>query len=477
MTIQDLVSLLPLLVVAASTVTVMLVTAFRRNHRLAFALTLIGLVLSLVTLPLSSRALPRPVTPLLITDEFAIFYIALILLTSLVVVLLSFSYMDKVTGNKDEYYMLVLLATLGACTLILSNHFVAFFLGLETLSIALFTMISYTRFQRERIEAAIKYLVLAATTSAFLLFGMALIYTVSGTMQFSQIALLTEIPAGEQVLLTIGASMLIIGIGFKLALVPFHMWVPDVYNGAPAPVTAFIATVSKGSVFAVFLRLFAHISIGIGTSLWNVLALIAIASMLAGNILALSQNNVKRILAYSSIAHFGYLLVAFLAGGSIAASAMTFYIVVYIVTSLIAFGVIALLSTPQREFEDLENYRGLLRRRPGYAVLMTLSLLSLASLPPTGGLVGKIFLAAAGVEASLWLLLAALVIGSVIGVFYYLRIVITMFRQSDLTEQVILPLRRSAYLALIVLSVILVILGIYPTPLIQLIERALAGFG
>lgn len=477
MTIQDLVSLLPLLVVAASTVTVMLVTAFRRNHRLVFALTLIGLVLALVTLPLASRALPRPVTPLLITDEFAIFYIALILLTSLVVVLLSFSYMDRMTGNKDEYYMLVLLATLGACTLILSNHFIAFFLGLETLSIALFTMISFTRFQRERIEAAIKYLVLAATTSAFLLYGMALIYTVSGTMQFSQIPLLTEIPAGERVLLIIGASMIIIGIGFKLALVPFHMWVPDVYDGAPAPVTAFIATVSKGSVFAVFLRLFAHISIGIGTSLWNVLALIAIASMLAGNILALSQNNVKRILAYSSIAHFGYLLVAFLAGGSIAALAMTFYIVVYIISSLMAFGVIALLSAPQREFEDLENYRGLFRRRRGYAVLMTLSLLSLASLPPTGGLVGKIFLAAAGVEASLWLLLAALVIGSVIGVFYYLRIVMTMFRQSDLTEQVILPMRRSAYLALIVLSVILVILGIYPTPLIQLIERALAGFG
>jgi NADH-quinone oxidoreductase subunit N len=294
-------------------------------------------------------------------------------------------------------------------------------------------------------------------------------------MQFSQIPGITELPAGEQVLLIIGASMLIVGIGFKLALVPFHMWAPDVYDGAPAPVTAFIATVSKGSIFAVFLRLFAHISIEIGTSLWNVLALIAIASMLAGNILALSQNNVKRILAYSSIAHFGYLLVAFLAGGSIAAPAMTFYIVVYIISSLMAFGVIALLSAPQREFEDLENYRGLFRRRRGYAVLMTLSLLSLASLPPTGGLVGKIFLAAAGVEASLWLLLAALVIGSVIGVFYYLRIVITMFRQSDLTEQVILPIRRSAYLALIVLSVILVILGIYPTPLLQLIERALAG--
>lgn len=474
---QDLVSLLPLLAVAASIVIVMLVTAFWRNHRLTYALTLIGLVLALGTLPFASRALPRPVTSLLIMDEFAVFYIALILLTSLVVVLLSFSYMDKVAGNKEEYYLLVLLATLGACTLILSNHFIAFFLGLETLSIALFTMISYTRFQRERIEAAIKYLVLAAAASAFLLFGMAVIYTISGTMQFNRLPFLTELPVEEQVLLTIGMAMLIVGIGFKLALVPFHMWVPDVYAGAPAPVTAFVATVSKGSVFALFLRLFAHLSIDVGSNIWNVMALIAIASMLAGNILALTQNNVKRILAYSSIAHFGYLLVAFLAGGSLAAFAMTFYIVIYIITSLMAFGVIALLSSPEKEFEDLEDYRGLLRQRQGYAVLLTLALLSLASLPPTGGLIGKIFLAAAGVQSSLWLLLITLVIGSVIGVFYYLRIVITMFRQSDLQQQMILPIRRSAYLALIVLSVILVIVGVYPTPLIQLIQRVVTGFG
>lgn len=477
MTAQDLVSLLPLLILAVSIVIVMLVAAFWRNHRLTFALTFIGLVVSLVTLPLASRELPLSLTSLLIIDQFAIFYIGLILLTSLVVVIISFNYVDKVAGNKEEYYMLILLATLGACTLILSDHFISFFLGLETLSLALFTMIAYTRFRRERVEAAIKYLVLAAAASAFLLFGMALIYLVLGTMQFSQMLSPAELPFEEQILLTIGVGMLIVGIGFKLALVPFHMWVPDVYQGAPAPVTAFIATVSKGSIFALFLRLFAHISIDIGSGLWNVIAVIAIASMLVGNILALSQNNVKRILAYSSIAHFGYLLVAFLASNSLAPSAMTFYLVVYIITSLMAFGVISLLSAPEKEFENLENYRGLFRQRPGYAVLLTLSLLSLASLPPTGGLIGKIFLAAAGVEASLWLLLAALVIGTVIGVFYYLRIVITMFREPDLKEQVILPISRSAYFTLILLSVVLVILGIYPTPLTQLIERAVNGFG
>jgi len=477
MTVSGLISLLPALVLSASIVILMLVAAFRRDHRLTFALTLLGLAAALASLPVAARGLPVGVTPLLIVDGFAIFYIGLILATSLIVTVISFGFVEKVAGNREEYYMLILLATLGACTLIMSDHFISFFLGLETLSIALFTLIAYTRFQRPRVEAAIKYLVLAAAASAFLLFGMALIYLVFGTMQFSQMSPPTGLPAEEQVILTIGLSMVIVGIGYKLALFPFHMWVPDVYQGAPAPVTAFIATVSKGGVFALFLRLFAHIPVEIGSDLWNVIALIAIISMLLGNLLPLTQNNVKRILAYSSISHFGYLLVAFLAANSLAVSAMTFYLVVYIITSLMAFGVISMLSSPEKEFEDLQDYRGLFRHRRGYAALLTLSLLSLASLPPTGGLVGKIFLAAAGVQASLWLLLAALVIGSVIGVFYYLRVVITMFRQPELPEPAAIPVGRSAYLTLLLLSVILIVLGIYPTPLMQLIEYAVTRFG
>jgi NADH-quinone oxidoreductase subunit N len=191
------------------------------------------------------------------------------------------------------------------------------------------------------------------------------------------------------------------------------------------------------------------------------------------------QNNVKRILAYSSIAHFGYMLVAFLASNELSASSMTFYLVVYIITSLVAFGVIALLSGPEREFEELEDYRGLFRRQRRPAIFMGLALLSLASLPPTGGLVGKIFLAAAGVGSSLWLLLAALVIGSVIGVFYYLRVAITIFRQPEdgSTTWTALPLATFANITLIVLSLGLVILGIFPAPLFRLIESIVSSLG
>jgi len=478
MTFQDLRPLLPLLVLAASIVTVLLVTAFKRNHRLTFVLSLLGLVLSLACLPVASRGLPRSITPLVVIDSFAIFYMALVLTTSLVLIILSFSYIEKIAGNKEEYYLLILLGTLGAAVLVVSNHFVSFFLGLETLSIALYTLIAYTRFEHKRVEAAIKYLVLAAAASSFLLFGMALAYLVFGTMQFDQMdpSSLSLVDSG---ILTVGLGMLMVGIGFKLALVPFHMWAPDVYQGAPAPVTAFVATVSKGGIFALLLRLFANIPLTVGSNLWNVFALIAILSMLSGNVLAVIQSNVKRILAYSSIAHFGYLLVAFLASNQLSNSSMTFYLVVYIITSLVAFGVIALLSDPEKELENLDDYQGLFRQQRRPAILMSIALLSLASLPPTGGLVGKIFLAAAGVESSLWLLLAALVIGSVIGVFYYLRVVITIFRQPDVeTEKQTRPsFDRLGEATLIVLSVALLLLGVVPNTLITLIENVVSSLG
>jgi NADH-quinone oxidoreductase subunit N len=479
MTFSDLIPLLPLLVLSASIVTVMLVTAFKRNHRLIFSLTLLGLVLSIIALPFASSGLPRSVTPLLVVDQFAIFYMGLVLATSFVVVILSFNYLEKVQGNKEEYYLLTLLATLGAMVLVISNHFISFFLGLETLSISLYALIAYTRFERHRIEAAIKYLILAAAASSFLLFGMSLAYLVFGTMQFDQMTSLAGLSPVDVGLLTIGLGMLMVGIGFKLALVPFHMWAPDVYQGAPAPVTAFVATVSKGGIFALLIRLFANIPLTVGSNLWNVFALIAILSMVGGNVLAVIQTNVKRILAYSSIAHFGYLLVAFLAVNSLSTSSMTFYLVVYIVTSLMAFGVIAVLSDPKKEFEELDDYRGLFHRHRGPAIFMGLALLSLASLPPTGGLVGKIFLAAAGVQSSLWVLLAALVIGSVIGIFYYLRVAITIFRspEGETPAWSAPPISRFADVTLVVLSIGLLILGIFPSPLMQVIQTVVTHLG
>jgi NADH-quinone oxidoreductase subunit N len=475
MTASDITALSPLIVLAASSVIVMLVVAFYRNYRLTVLLTLLGYVAAFVMLPFAYNGQPQRVTPLIIIDGPAIFYMGLVFVASFVVVLLSTRYIESYKGMREEYFLLILFASLGSAVLVASDHFATFFLGLETLSVALYALIAYPHTQQHRIEAGVKYLILAGATSAFMLFGMALIYTVVGTLGFTQLAT-SEVPADMNTLLLMGWALLMVGIGFKLALVPFHLWTPDVYQGAPAPVTGFIASVSKGGMFALMLRYFNLVSIHDNQTLFTLFAAIAILSMLTGNILALLQNNVKRILAYSSISHLGYLMVAFLASGSISLEAVAFYLVAYFATTLSAFGAVTLLSTPEKETEELDEYLGLFWRRPWPAILFGVALISLAGIPPSIGLVGKIFLAFAGVQSSLWTLLFVLVGASVIGVFYYMRVVITMFRRPEEEELPELslsasPLANLESVVLLVLAVLVVSLGIFPNPVLAIINR------
>jgi NADH-quinone oxidoreductase subunit N len=255
-------------------------------------------------------------------------------------------------------------------------------------------------------------------------------------------------------------------------VVPFHMWTPDVYEGAPAPVTAFIATVSKGGMLAVLIRFFTQTDGFRYPSLLLIFTIIAIASMFAGNILALLQKNVKRILAYSSIAHLGYLLVAFVAGNTLGIEAVSFYLVAYFITSLGAFGVITLLSDEERDAELLDDYRGLLWRRPWTAAIFTAMLLSLAGIPLTAGFVGKFYLLAAGVRTELWLLVVMLALNSVIGLYYYIKIIAIMFQQTN-AEHEHRALHPSAYMVsgatIAILALLLIYVGVYPTGLVELI--------
>ena len=267
--------------------------------------------------------------------------------------------------------------------------------------------------------------------------------------------------------------MMVVGFGFKLAVVPFHLWTPDVYQGAPAPVSAFVATVSKGAVVAILLRLFPPGDIIARSSLFFVFSAIAIASMLAGNLLALLQNNVKRILAYSSIAHLGYILVAFLAGRSQGVGAVTFYLMAYFISTLGAFGVISVLSGPGHEMESLDDYRGLFWRRPWLAGVFSAMVLSLAGLPLTAGFVGKFYLTMAGVGSALWTLVIVLVLSSTIGLYYYLRILFTFFAKQPESQVPVGPeqaLPLSGTLTLAALTFLLLWLGIMPAPIFDLIQ-------
>ncbi|HET9888751.1 MAG TPA: NADH-quinone oxidoreductase subunit N [bacterium] len=426
----DLQPLLPILVLSAAIVAVLLAVSIRRNHGFALFLTLAGLAGSAAAIPLARQAEVRQVTPLLLLDDFAFFIVAMILAASFAVALLAHSYLQRRRENPEEFYILLLLATLGTAVLAGANHFASFFLGLETLSVSLYAMISYTRSGRLAVEAGLKYLVLAGASSAFLLFGMALLYAELGTMQFEDLAaLMTTAPPGG-VLILAGIGLMIVGAGFKLAVVPFHFWTPDVYEGAPAPVTAFVATVSKGGMVAVLLRFFLQIGMPRDSSLFYVMSAIAVASMIVGNLLALLQTNVKRILAYSSISHLGYLLVAFLAGGAagskMASEAVLFYLIAYMATSIASFGVVSAMSGTDRDADSLEDFRGLYWRKPWLAAVMTVSLMSLAGIPLTAGFVGKFYVLSAGMEASLYALVILLVLNSAVGVFYYLRVVVAM---------------------------------------------------
>ncbi|MEJ2149193.1 MAG: NADH-quinone oxidoreductase subunit N [Chloroflexota bacterium] len=474
MTPADLTALLPLIILAATPVVVLLVIAFRRSHLLTLILTLLGLLLAFVPLFTARSGGPQNVMPLLVIDGYALFYVGLLVTVAFAAAVLAYPYLKRHTDRREEFYVLLLLATLGAAVLAASNHFASFFLGLEILSVALYVLVAYRREDERSIEGGFKYLVLAATSAAFLLLGMALVYAQQGTMAFDRLVLQPT----PNLLLLVGLGLILVGIGFKLALVPFHMWAPDVYEGAPAPAATLIATVSKGSVVAVFLRLFVPADIGSSPTLFWALSAVAIASMFGGNLLALAQNNVKRILAYSSIAHLGYVLVGFLAGGAQAVAASTFYVVTYLAATLAAFGVVGALSNSRRDADAIEDYHGLYWRRPWLAAVLTVALFSLAGIPLTAGFLGKLYVLLASVGAGLWPLAVSLVASSVIGLYYYLRVIVAMFAQPE-AEQGVSPTHPLPSVVeggtLGVLAVLLVGLGVYPTPIIRLIEAMVAN--
>jgi NADH-quinone oxidoreductase subunit N len=472
---SDFTALLPLLILAGTPVLVILALAVRRSHLVSAGLTLAGLAAAFGSLWIAAPVTPREVTPLLTIDRYALFYIGLIVAASMAFVFLSYGYFRRGEGRPDELYVLMLVATLGSAVLVSSTHFVSFFLGLELLSVALYGMISYPRRRAPALEAGLKYLVLAAVSAAFLLFGMALIYAALGTLQFGQMrSLLHDGGAAFPQLILPGLGLIITGFGFKLAVVPFHLWTPDVYEGAPAPVTAYVATVSKGAVFALLLRYFRVSGAHAFGPVFIIFSIIAIASMLAGNIMGLLQDNVKRILAYSSIAHLGYLLVAFQVGGERGPAAVTFYLVAYFVTTLGAFGIVTVLSGIDGDMESIEEYRGLFWRRPAVAAVFTVMLFSLAGIPVTAGFLGKFLIIAAGAESAQWTLIVILVIGSAIGLYYYLRIVVIMFQPGAAPLGSGPSLPAGGTVALVALTALLLWLGIYPWWLLRVIQSVLA---
>jgi NADH-quinone oxidoreductase subunit N len=472
--------LLPLLVTGATAVVVMLAIAWKRYHGQTFLLSVVGLNLALLAIVPALGVTPLEVTPLLKIDSFAAYYSALIIAATLACLTLTHAYLGGASGkgypgNREELYLLMLLACAGGIVLVSAQHLAGLFIGLELLSVPTYGLIAYAFFNRRSLEAGIQYMVLSAAGSAFLLFGMALLYAESGSLSFAAIgaSLAAGVPAQ---LVQIGVGMMLIGLAFKLSLAPFHLWTPDVYEGAPAPVAAFLATASKVAVFAVLLRLYQLSPAFADGWLGHLLSLLAVASILVGNLLALLQSNLKRLLGYSSIAHFGYLLIALIASKGIASEAIGVYLFTYVLTSLGAFGVITLMSTPfqGRDCDALFEYRGLFWRRPYLTAVLATMMLSLAGIPLTAGFIGKFYVVAAGVESQQWWLLGSLILGSAIAVFYYLRVMVTLFLVEPSLQRRDAPLnwaQRAGGIMLLVVAGLTVLLGVYPQPLLAVVQN------
>jgi len=481
LTIQHFIALAPLLITSATVVVVMLAIAWRRNHAQTFLLTCAGLNLALLSILPALKVTPLAVTPLLQVDNFAALYMALILVATLACVTLAHAYLGDGSsgfpGNREELYLLILMSALGGLVLVCAQHFAGLFIGLELLSVPVYGLVAYAFFNKRSLEAGIKYMVLSAAGSAFLLFGMALLYADAGSLSFSGVGAALAATGMPSSLAQLGLAMMLVGLGFKLSLVPFHLWTPDVYEGAPAPVAAFLATASKVAVFAVVVRLF-QISPAANTGVLNdVLSIIAVLSILIGNLLALTQSNLKRLLGYSSIAHFGYMLIALVASKGLALEAIGVYLVTYVITSLGAFGVITLMSSPYhgRDADALYEYRGLFWRRPYLTAVLTVMMLSLAGIPLTAGFIGKFYMIATGVQSHQWWLVGALVIGSAIGVFYYLRVMVTLYLMEKSIRRTDAPMKweqRAGGVMLLAIAILAFVLGVYPQPLLDLVQHA-----
>jgi len=474
MTLADFAPMIPLIAVALGAVLALLAAAFFRRPGVSLAVVLASFAAGLSLLAVAWPLGVRRVGSLLIVDRASIFAMGLVLVSTLLAALISSRTVKARQGERGEYYALLALAALGASVLASSTHFATFFLGQEVLSVSLYSLIAYRRENPKAGDAGMKYLVLGGVSSSFLLFGMALLYADLGTMEFSPMAAAFSGGAGG-VLSVCGFAMMVVGIGFKLAVVPFHLWSPDVYEGAPAPVAALVATTSKGAVFSLLVRFFPREEGVVPAPFFLVFALISGLSMIVGNVLALREKNVKRILAYSSIAHLGYLLVAFLAGGDAGGTAAAYYLVTYFAASIGSFGTVSALSQGDREADALEDFRGLAWRKPWLAGAFTVMLLSLAGLPLTAGFLGKLSLFMAGMGSRAWYLGVVLAAGSVVGLFYYLKLITEMFRSGGSAEvkgAIRSPVPVPAAAVLAFLTLVTVWLGIYPDPLLAVLRLA-----
>ena len=412
-------------------------------------------------------------------DGFRLFSNWVFLVAAALTILISFTYVYRQRLQAGEFYGLVLLASAGMMFMAGARDLIVVFLGLEVMSVSVYALTAFNRRDRKSAEAGLKYFLLGAFATGFFLYGIALVYGATGSTNIAVIGASVADGSASQRLLTVGIALLVIGFGFKVSAVPFHMWTPDVYEGAPAPVTAFMSASVKAAAFVAFLRVFAVAFDGAYEVWYPIVWWLAALTMIAANLMAMAQANVKRMLAYSSIAHAGYLLVAVAAANENAAAGLLFYLFVYTVMNIGAFAVVIGVAQQGEERLHLDDYAGFGWRQPLVGVAMTVFLLSLAGFPGTGGFTGKIYLLQGAADSQLWYLMVILVLTTIASYWYYLRVAWYMWMREAATAESTrayfspLPLQ----VALIVTVAVILYTGLFPGQALELARGSVEGLG
>jgi NADH-quinone oxidoreductase subunit N len=437
------------------------------------SVALAGVVAALVVSVLRWGSDERGFSDMIVLDNYALFFNVVICYAAALVLLLSLDYLRRTGAESGEYYGLLLFSTSGMMLLASANDLIMVFLAIELMSLSLYVMAGIFKTRLTSSEASMKYFLLGAFASSFLLYGIALIYGATGSTNFERIAAaVVGVPLSPMFLG--GVGLMLVGFGFKISAVPFHMWAPDVYEGAPTSVSALIATGSKAAAFAALIRLLGGALRIAQPDASAILWILAAVTMTVGNVVALAQSNLKRMLAYSSVAHVGYMLVGLVAGGAVGASAVLFYLLAYVFTTGGAFGAILLCERGREEAVDVGDYAGLARRHPLLAAALTLFLLSLVGIPPLAGFFAKFYVFGSAVRSGyLWLAVIA-VLNSAVAAYYYLRVIVYMYMREADGEGAVYAPSFAGSLALVIAVVGIVLLGVVPAPFVDLAQAAVS---
>jgi NADH-quinone oxidoreductase subunit N len=475
----DLLPALPEIVMLAMACVVLVVDLFLPQEKRGFTLflSLLSLVLvALATLYVAPATAVSTFQGSFILDQLAVTLKIAVYVVTFLVFVYSRDYLKDLDIYRGEYYVLGLFAVLGMMIMISAHSFLLVYLGLELLSLSLYAMIAFNRNSTSSSEAAMKYFVLGALASGILLYGISIFYGVTGTLDITTLATSIKAQAATNpVLLAFALTFIVVGLSFKLGAVPFHMWLPDVYQGAPTSVTLFIGTAPKIAGFAMAIRLLIDGMSDLQIDWSQMLIVLSVASMAIGNIIAIAQTNFKRMLAYSTISHVGFILLGLLAANATGLSAAMFYTITYAITSSVAFAVLMLLNREGFEAGEIADLKGLNEHNPWYAALLAIALFSMAGVPPTVGFYAKLTVINAVVQIDLFWLAIAAVLFSVIGLFYYLRVVKVMyFDKPEDDQQITIKQALDVKILLSANSLSLIILGIFPSLLMAWCVSAFA---